>query len=124
MNRFSHLIAGLVSASLMTLAGCSGVTDSHGPSTNEPTATEAKRAFDPTVARTPKFSKSLMLSPSWEPPAPTRTTSAQRMKQRVQPLKHYGIPTATVAEHPSDEDIRKASIFPEPLRPVPSASWK
>lgn len=61
------------------------------------------------------------MSPDWQPPAPTRTRSAQP-KARVVPAKNYGVQTPTLGQRPADTEFRAVTIFPEPLRPVPGAS--
>ena len=71
MNRFGHRISLLAMGSLLGIVACSGATDSaRAPDTPKPR--EEQRA-DPTANRTPAISKSLTLSPDWQPPAPTRT---------------------------------------------------
>lgn len=118
-NQVRRSISALASACLLMIAACSGATDSGG--TSRAVTPPQEERFDPTVARTPKPSKSLTLSPDWQPPSPTRTQAAM-MKARVKPSKQYGIPTRTVGEHPSDAEIRALTRFLEPLRPVPGAS--
>lgn len=120
MMRFGHVISVLASALLLTLAACSGVSDSRGGATDASTPTEEHR-FDPTASRTPQQSKSLTLSPDWQPPAPTRSRPA-RLKPRVKPSKHWGVPARTIGPQPSDAEIRAASPFPKPLRAVPGSS--
>ena len=121
MNRFGHhLLSALASACLLALSGCSGATDSGGPSSDAGKPAE-EHPFDPTSPRTAQVSKSLTLAPDWKPPAPTRTRPAPA-KSRVQPAKHYGVPTRSVGLHPSDAEIGAVPRFMEPLRPVPGAS--
>ncbi len=119
MNRFRQCVSVMVSAGLLALAACSGVTDSNGPADASPSP--AQRPFDPTVPRTPQPSKSLTLSPEWKPPSPTHTRPAQ-LRPRVQPAKHYGVENRSVGLHPSDADIRALTSFGEPLRAIPGGS--
>ena len=104
---------------MLALSACSGVTDSAAPTNANKSAEEHR--FDPAAPRTARASKSLTLSPDWQPPAPTRTPSV-RATSRVQPAKHYGVPTWTVGLHPSDAEIGNLPRFAEPLRPVPGTS--
>lgn len=121
MNRFSHLLSVVASACLMALAGCSGVADSKATvGAGQPEETVV-RPFDPTSARVATPSKSLSMAPGWTPPAPTRTGTA-KLKARVQPTRHWGVPTRNVGPNPSDAEIGAVSFMPERLRAVPGTS--
>ncbi len=119
MNRFGLTFSALASACLIALSGCSAATDSGtAPGAGNP---PERHHFDPTIARAPRPSRSLTLSPDWSPPAPTRTPAGKE-KERVQPAKHYGVPTPSLGPAPSDAEIRRLTLFAEPLRPVPGTS--
>lgn len=120
MNRSADFVSALASACFLLFSGCSAPTDSGGPPTDAGRLSE-KHRFDPTATRTPRPSKSLAMAAEWQPPAPTRTQVA-RPKARVQLAKQYGVPTRTLGAHAADAEIRRSSIFAEPLRPVPGAS--
>lgn len=119
MNRTLRFLFVAAIACLPTLSGCSARTDSTNPSNANDSSEEHR--FDPTATRKPKSSKSLTLAPDWQPPSPTRTQPGKR-KARVQPLKHWGVPTRTVGMRPSDAEIGGVTVLPEPLRPVPGTS--
>jgi RHS repeat-associated protein len=115
-------IAGLLACAVATnVLGCSGGTDSSTAPAAAPLEATERRAHDPTARREPTQSKSLTLSSDWQPPAPTRTRSAQP-KARVAPAKNYGVSTPTLGPRPSDAELGAVTVFPEPLRPVPGAS--
>lgn len=122
INRFAGLLTCAVAVHVL---GCSGSTDVESTDSSVPPTVapvEASHdAHDPTASRAPRPSKSLTLSSNWQPPAPTRTAAA-RPKARVVPSKHFGVPTPTLAEHPSDAELGAIALFPEPLRPVPGVS--
>ena len=117
--RFAGLLTCAVAVHVL---GCSGPTDSStAPPTAAPAEDTQQHAHDPTVPREPKQSRSLVLAPDWQAPAPTRTAPAH-LKARVVPAKQYGVPTPTLGKSPSDAEFRAVAIFPEPLRPVPGVS--
>lgn len=123
MNRFAvRVFLAAACACLLTLFGCSGVTDSSSVAgSGQPSASDERRRVDPTAARRPHESKSLTLSADWQPPSPTRTQPARR-KARVQVPRQYGVATPTVGPRPSHDEIARLPLLPEPLRPVPGAS--
>lgn len=123
------IIAGILGSAVATGGlGCSGTTGSSSegsaglsePATG-PAASSQREPHDPTAHREPAPSRSLTLSADWQPPAPTRTLPA-RPVARVVPGKDYGVPTPTLGLRPSDAEIAAATLFPEPLRPVPGES--
>lgn len=123
MNRSAvRILLAAACGCLLTLLGCSGVTDSSSvASSGQPSLSDEPRRADPRAARTPHESKSLTLSADWQPPSPTRTQPARR-KARVQPSRQYGVASRTVGTSPSHAEIAALPVFPEPLRPVPGAS--
>ena len=123
MNRVAARMFLAVSCScLLALFGCNVVTDSASVASSGPaSATDAPGRVDPAATRKPHESKSLTLSPDWQPPSPTRTQPARR-KARVHPSRQYGVASRTVGTSPSDAEIAALPLFPEPLRPVPGQS--
>ena len=103
---------------VLTALGCSGVSDAPLSNGAADAAAEQERPpFIPTVPRAPTPSKSLTMSPDWQPPSPTRTGPA-RLRARVQPTRQYGVPTRALASLPSDAELHTLGRFAEPLRPV------
>src|SRR5262245_65046366 len=122
MKRIIRIVGLFTCAMSASVLGCSGGPDSSTAPAPAPAPLEATPlAHDPTVSRQPTQSKSLTLTPDWQPPSPTRTTSA-RAKPRVVAVKQYGVPTPTLAPRPSDGEIGAVTLFPEPLRPGPGTS--
>lgn len=123
MNRLFYRGVLLLSCTfLLAFVGCSGVGDSSVSEADVGhVVDDDKPPFDPTAPRIPSPSKSLTLSPDWQPLPVTRTAPA-RMKPRVQPSRQYGAPTRFISSSPSDAELLGVSFLPEPLRPVPGTS--
>ncbi len=81
----------------------------------------ARSSHDPARVRAPAGSTSLSLAADWRPPAPTRTRAAGPARRSTTPVSHGFVP-APLSSSASDEDVRGALMFSEPLLPVPGTS--
>ncbi len=115
MNRIAYVISAVVSACVLALFGCSASTDARNGSDASTRPVVAR--FDPKVARAPKPSKSLTMSPDWQPPAPTRTAPG-KPKTRVVPKKASVVKARRLGAHPTDAEFAALTIFADPLEPV------